>query len=61
MLSDSGPLIFSGYRRGGSHGGGAFNFELELEEEVCGPLLLGFACHYGLGIFVPDPSDRDQL
>ncbi|MYC23889.1 MAG: hypothetical protein F4X62_20690 [Caldilineaceae bacterium SB0662_bin_25] len=22
--------------------------------EVPGPLLLGFACHYGLGIFVPD-------
>ncbi|MDE0075950.1 MAG: type I-U CRISPR-associated protein Csb2 [Caldilineaceae bacterium] len=55
------PFDFFRYRRGGSHGGGAFNFKLELEEEVCGPLLLGFACHYGLGIFVPDLSDRDQL
>jgi len=55
------PFDFFRYRRGGSNGGGAFNFELELEEEVCGPLLLGFACHYGLGIFVPDLSDRDQL
>ena len=43
---------FFRYRQGGSNGGGAFNFKLEFEEEVCGPLLLGFACHYGLGIFV---------
>ena len=50
---------FDRYRRGGSNGGGAFNFELEFEEAVCGPLLLGFACHYGLGIFVPDRSDGD--
>lgn len=47
------PFDFFRYKRGGSNGGGAFNFELEFEEEVCGPLLLGFACHYGLGIFVP--------
>lgn len=53
------PFDFFRYRRGGSNGGGAFNFELEFEEEVCGPLLLGFACHYGLGIFVPDRSDGD--
>lgn len=45
---------FFRYRKGGSNGGGAFNFKLEFEEEICGPLLLGFACHYGLGIFVPD-------
>ena len=47
------PFDFFRYKRGGSNGGGAFNFELEFDEEVCGPLLLGFACHYGLGIFVP--------
>ena len=47
------PFDFYRYRRGGSNGGGVFSFELEFEEEVCGPLLLGFACHYGLGIFVP--------
>jgi len=51
--SGSRPFDFHRYKRGGSNGGGAFNFELEFEEEVCGPLLLGFACHYGLGIFVP--------
>ncbi len=44
---------FFRYRKGGSNGGGAFNVKLEFEEEICGPLLLGFACHYGLGIFVP--------
>ena len=47
------PFDFYRYRRGGSNGGGVFNFELEFEEEVSGPLPLGFACHYGLGIFVP--------
>ena len=53
------PFDFFRYRKGGSNGGGAFNFKLEFEEAVCGPLLLGFACHYGLGIFVPDCSDGD--
>ena len=44
---------FFRYRQGGSNGGGAFNFQIEFEREVSGPFLLGFACHYGLGIFVP--------
>ena len=44
---------FFRYRQGGSNGGGAFNFQIEFEREVCGPFILGFACHYGLGIFVP--------
>ena len=48
------PFDFFTYRQGGgSNAGGAFNFELEFEEEVCGPIALGFACHYGLGLFVP--------
>lgn len=48
------PFDFFRYRRGGgSNAGGAFSFELEFEEEVCGPIALGFACHYGLGLFVP--------
>lgn len=47
------PTDFVRYRRGGSYGGGTFNFQLEFAREVPGPLLLGFACHYGLGIFVP--------
>ena len=51
------PFEFFRYRRGGgSNGGGAFNFTLEFESPICGPLALGFACHYGLGIFVPEHS-----
>ena len=44
---------FFRYKQAGSNGGGTFNFEIEFEEEFSGPVLLGFACHYGLGIFVP--------
>ena len=48
------PFNFFTYRQGGgSKAGGAFNFELEFEEKVRGPIALGFACHYGLGLFVP--------
>ena len=48
------PFDFFRYRQGGgSNAGGAFNFELEFEEPVPGPIALGFACHYGLGLFVP--------
>ena len=47
------PIEFFRYRRGGSNGGGAFSFELEFEESVSGPIAMGFACHYGLGLFVP--------
>ena len=49
-------IDFFRYRRGGgSNGGGAYNFEIEFDEPVRGPIALGFACHYGLGIFVPAP------
>ena len=48
------PFDFFTYRQGGgSNAGGAFNFELEFEEPVGGPIALGYACHYGLGLFVP--------
>ncbi len=48
------PFEFFRYRRGGgSTGGGAFNFEIEFDQPVQGPIALGFACHYGLGLFVP--------
>ena len=47
------PLEFSRHRRAGSTGGGAYNFALEFAEPVAGPVSLGFACHYGLGVFVP--------
>ena len=33
--------------------GGAYFFDLELDEEISGPLTLGYGCHFGLGLFVP--------
>lgn len=51
------PFDFFTYKRGrGSNGGGTFNFKLEFDHPVKGPLALGFACHQGLGIFVPEES-----
>ena len=48
------PFDFFRYRRRGSSGGGAYNFTvIEFAEPVQGPVALGFACHYGLGLFVP--------
>ena len=48
------PFDFFAHRQGGgSNAGGAFNFELDFRAPVCGPIALGFACHYGLGLFVP--------
>lgn len=48
------PFEFFRYRQSGSNGGGAFNFEIEFDEPVRGrPMALGFACHYGLGLFIP--------
>lgn len=48
------PFDFFTYRQRGSSAGRAFNFQLEFEKPICGPVALGFACHYGLGLFVPD-------
>ena len=53
------PFDFFRYRRKGSNGGGAFNFSIEFNEPVDGPVALGFACHYGLGLFTPD-TDGDR-
>ncbi|MBX7214778.1 MAG: type I-U CRISPR-associated protein Cas5/Cas6 [Thermoflexales bacterium] len=37
-------------RRGGEFGKG---FEIEFAEPICGPLALGYGCHFGLGQFRP--------
>lgn len=42
---------------GGSNGGGVFNFEFEFDSPISGPLALGFACHQGLGIFIPSVEE----
>ena len=47
------PIDFFRHRQGGSNGGGSYNFTVEFSQPVRGPIALGFACHYGLGLFVP--------
>lgn len=54
------PFDFFRYRRKGSNGGGAFNFSVEFDRPVAGPVALGFACHYGLGLFTPDTDTDDD-
>ena len=49
------PFDFYRHKRGGgSNGGGVFNFTIEFQNPVPGPVALGFACHQGLGVFVPE-------
>ena len=31
-----------------------YGFKIEFEEEVSGPIAIGYGCHFGLGLFVPD-------
>jgi CRISPR-associated protein Csb2 len=39
---------------GGSRGQGpGYGFAIEFAERVVGPLCLGYACHFGLGLFLP--------
>lgn len=47
------PLEFYRWRRSGSESGGAYNFRLRFKVPVTGPIALGYACHFGLGLFVP--------
>jgi CRISPR-associated protein Csb2 len=46
-------LEFQTCRFKGEEGHGLAGFELEFAEEVSGPIALGFACHFGLGLFMP--------
>ena len=46
--------FFTNKQGGGSNGGGVFNFTIEFQSPVQGPVALGFACHQGLGLFVPE-------
>ena len=48
------PLEFYLWRRGHpSPVGGAYFFDVEFDEDVSGPITLGYGCHFGLGLFVP--------
>jgi CRISPR-associated protein Csb2 len=46
-------LEFQTRRFKGETGYGLAGFEIEFAKEVQGPIALGFACHFGLGLFVP--------
>jgi CRISPR-associated protein Csb2 len=46
-------LEFQTRRFKGETGYGLAGFEIEFAETEPGPLTLGFACHFGLGLFVP--------
>lgn len=48
-------LEFHTIRYNGTKGNGLAGFEIEFAEPVRGPIALGFACHFGLGLFVPCP------
>lgn len=44
---------FQHVRRNQTRGNGLAGFQLEFAEPLEGPILLGFACHFGLGVFEP--------
>ncbi|MBV8857904.1 MAG: type I-U CRISPR-associated protein Cas5/Cas6 [Acidobacteria bacterium] len=46
-------LEFQARRFKGETGYGLAGFEIEFPKEERGPIALGFACHFGLGLFVP--------
>jgi CRISPR-associated protein Csb2 len=46
-------LEFHTTRYNGTKGNGLAGFEIEFADEVRGPIALGFACHFGLGLFLP--------
>jgi CRISPR-associated protein Csb2 len=46
-------LEFHTQRFKGTSGKGLAGFEIEFAEPVAGPIAVGFACHFGLGLFMP--------
>jgi CRISPR-associated protein Csb2 len=46
-------LEFHARRFNGTQGNGLAGFEIEFAEPVRGPIAVGFACHFGLGLFLP--------
>lgn len=48
------PFEFKRFRRNVRPGVGAYGLFLEFDRPVRGPLCLGYASHFGLGLFVPD-------
>ena len=54
--SKSRPFEFKRFRKNDRPGGGAYGLFLEFKHPVRGPLCLGYASHFGMGLFVPDES-----
>lgn len=54
------PLEFFRWRGRGAQGFGAFNFRLRFTAPVAGPIALGYACHFGLGLFLPAEPGGDS-
>ncbi len=50
------PIQFKRWRKDGIPGFGAYDVSIEFESAVRGPLALGHAAHFGLGLFVPSRS-----
>jgi CRISPR-associated protein Csb2 len=46
-------LEFHTRRYRGDEGHGLAGFEIEFADEITGPVALGFACHFGPGLFLP--------
>ncbi len=56
-------IQFQRFRRKGSDDGGrrpAGGFRIRFAFPVAGPLALGHSCHFGLGLFLPEPSQVAQ-
>jgi CRISPR-associated protein Csb2 len=47
-------LEFHTQRFKGTQGKGVAGFEIEFAEPVSGPIAVGFGCHFGLGLFMPN-------
>lgn len=50
------PIEFSRPRMHGRRGGQTMGVRIEFEREVAGPLTLGYASHYGMGLFAPEET-----
>ena len=50
------PLEFSRPRLHGRRSGQSFGVRVEFEREVEGPITLGYASHYGMGLFAPEAA-----
>lgn len=48
------PFEFKRIRKHDKPGGGAYGLFLEFDRPIRGPLCLGYASHFGLGLFIPD-------